>query len=287
MQYGYGFVHFAAEGEGMRAAFQAVSALDRSTVQGITLHVELSRNLLRQFNRMNGGGDVARGGYGNESPAYQRPMDMPTPSYHSFSPSYSSPALSRNGSGALSGRSSGGYNVEPPFPPSIPSSGQIPYHQPPFRGAAFSSGYMDGSSPNLSHMPRRRPQDFGADRFHVREGLEDALQGLSLNSPNLSYLPNPSSMAPVGMPLPLSQQQRQTLVDGSSVGSLSTYQPLWDNMEMKHSSPPLVGPSPDPWLPFEPSVKGSEGQDNSITSHASGSSLRFPSSGDDFPKHSI
>lgn len=38
----------------MRAAFQAVTVLDRTTVQGITLHVELSRNLLRQFNRAPG-----------------------------------------------------------------------------------------------------------------------------------------------------------------------------------------------------------------------------------------
>lgn len=33
----------------MQAAFQSVAALDRATVEGITFHVEVSRNLLKQF----------------------------------------------------------------------------------------------------------------------------------------------------------------------------------------------------------------------------------------------
>lgn len=50
-QYGYAFVHFTSGAEGMQCAFQAVSALDRATVDGLTLHAEVSRNLLKQFNQ--------------------------------------------------------------------------------------------------------------------------------------------------------------------------------------------------------------------------------------------
>jgi hypothetical protein len=49
-QSGYGFVHFSCDSAGIEAAFQAVAALDNSTIDGITYNVELSKNLLKQFN---------------------------------------------------------------------------------------------------------------------------------------------------------------------------------------------------------------------------------------------
>lgn len=49
-QSGYGFVHFSCDSVGIEAAFQAVAALDNSTINDITYNVELSKNLLKQFN---------------------------------------------------------------------------------------------------------------------------------------------------------------------------------------------------------------------------------------------
>lgn len=49
-QSGYGFVHFTCDNMGIECAFQAVAALDNSTVEGVTFNVELSKNLLKQFN---------------------------------------------------------------------------------------------------------------------------------------------------------------------------------------------------------------------------------------------
>lgn len=54
-QSGYGFVHFSCDKAGVECAFQAVSALDNATVNGVTYYVELSKNLLKQFNEMQQG----------------------------------------------------------------------------------------------------------------------------------------------------------------------------------------------------------------------------------------
>lgn len=45
-----GFVHFQSSQEGLQAAFKAVASLDGAVVRDIHFRVELSRNLLRQFN---------------------------------------------------------------------------------------------------------------------------------------------------------------------------------------------------------------------------------------------
>lgn len=37
--------------QGIQSAFQSVAALDRATVDSLTMHVEVSRNLLKQFNQ--------------------------------------------------------------------------------------------------------------------------------------------------------------------------------------------------------------------------------------------
>eukprot|EP01040_Poterioochromonas_malhamensis_P009805 gene9805-10649_t len=49
-QSGYGFVHFSCDNLGVESAFQAVAALDNATLDGVTFNVELSKNLLKQFN---------------------------------------------------------------------------------------------------------------------------------------------------------------------------------------------------------------------------------------------
>lgn len=49
-QSGYGFVHFSCDNLGVESAFQAVAALDNATLDGVTYNVELSKNLLKQFN---------------------------------------------------------------------------------------------------------------------------------------------------------------------------------------------------------------------------------------------
>ncbi len=60
-QSGYGFVHFSCDRVGVECAFRAVSAIDNATVNGVTYYVELSKNLLKQFNDLQndkaGGGD--------------------------------------------------------------------------------------------------------------------------------------------------------------------------------------------------------------------------------------
>lgn len=49
-QSGYGFVHFSCDELGIESAFQAVSLVDNATIEGVTYNVELSKNLLKQFN---------------------------------------------------------------------------------------------------------------------------------------------------------------------------------------------------------------------------------------------
>lgn len=51
-QSGYGFVHFSCNNAGIAAAFQAVSVVDNQTFDSVLYNVELSKNLLRQFNEM-------------------------------------------------------------------------------------------------------------------------------------------------------------------------------------------------------------------------------------------
>ena len=51
-QSGYGFVHFSCNNAGIAAAFQAVSVVDNQTFDSVLYNVELSKNLLRQFNEI-------------------------------------------------------------------------------------------------------------------------------------------------------------------------------------------------------------------------------------------
>ncbi len=51
-QSGYGFVDFVSKPEGALAALRAVSTLHNCTIDGIFFQVEASRNLLKQFDRM-------------------------------------------------------------------------------------------------------------------------------------------------------------------------------------------------------------------------------------------
>ena len=57
-QSGYGFVHFTSDNDGIAAAFKAVSCIDNSTVESVTYNVELSKNLLKQFQEMKRNGTV-------------------------------------------------------------------------------------------------------------------------------------------------------------------------------------------------------------------------------------
>lgn len=48
-QSGYGFIHFTPDSPGMHSAFQAVASLDNTNVDGVVYNVEVSKNLLKQF----------------------------------------------------------------------------------------------------------------------------------------------------------------------------------------------------------------------------------------------
>eukprot|EP00981_Chlorochromonas_danica_P008474 scaffold2200_cov240-Ochromonas_danica.AAC.3 len=49
IQSGYAFVHYASNEQGVQSAIKAVAAMDCNTVDNVTFKVELSRNLLKQF----------------------------------------------------------------------------------------------------------------------------------------------------------------------------------------------------------------------------------------------
>lgn len=65
-QSGYAFVHFSTDSSGIKAAFDAVNSIDNQTIDGVTYNVELSKNLLKQFN------DKTNSEYSSSEPSLSR-----------------------------------------------------------------------------------------------------------------------------------------------------------------------------------------------------------------------
>eukprot|EP01039_Chlorochromonas_danica_P011099 gene11099-12363_t len=110
-QFGYAFVHFASRKDGVQAAFQSVAALDRATVEGITFHVEVSRNLLKQFGHQYGHA-------AHQAIPYQSPSHLPR--HHLSRPLQREKATSPRDSSASLHRSASGFAFpNEPFPASL------------------------------------------------------------------------------------------------------------------------------------------------------------------------
>ena len=175
-QSGYGFVHFSCDSEGIECAIRAVSEVDNSTFDGVTYNVELSKNLLKQFN------DLQKVQLSNKDKELHVPMTM----------------------ASLEDHMSNNFNMTSKFPSSFPKDPltHIPSSLRRPAAAAVATDYS-------SHLYGSYP-DSDDDDLHRH------MSNLSLTShpipSNIPYKPNNNNNNFPHYNQQLQQQQQQQFV---------------------------------------------------------------------------
>lgn len=157
-QSGYGFVHFSADSAGIAAAFQAVSAVDNSTVDGVTYNVELSKNLLKQFNELQKG---------------QAPTEDHAPVSRAGGMNPNAPAFNNNASNHWAGP---GGSQNGPFPPSNKYAPAGQHHRGGSGGGGSGGPYPNAAGGMMyqqQHMgpPQHAGYPMGAPHAQQMRGL--------------------------------------------------------------------------------------------------------------------
>jgi hypothetical protein len=171
-QSGYGFVHFTTDAAGISAAFQAVSAVDNGTFEGVTYNVELSKNLLKQFNEMKRNGEL--GGSISPPPAAMSAQHSPSVHPH-HRRTASDSSMSSMGSHGSHGHGQGHGGPGP-------------------RGGMPGPNYGGPSGPH------------GAPRWASNSPYPDVSRGYGMPMPTLS--PVMGHFPPAHSPYPAPQAQR-------------------------------------------------------------------------------